>query len=198
MGAAIKIAVSFLAHIREEIGAFKYKGRDFLGSNPLLLLIPLGQERKGRAGHLIESFLPPTTCCLSEKLAAAPFITCLVPSHAPTSLHLSRLPTVHKLLPSLTARAFSLCLHLNSLVFIRSIICTSYPEKPCEFFMTVVLKGILDLSHQHTWELVGNSNYGHLPSQTSPHQAYRVRRSGHGPSNLSCNKPSRRLKHTEV
>lgn len=119
MGAAIKIAVSFLAHIRAEIGAFKYKGRDFLGSNPLLLLIPLGQERKGRAGHLIESFLPPTTCCLSEKLAAAPFITCLVPSHAPTSLHLSRLPTVHKLLPSLTARAFSLCLHLNSLVFIR-------------------------------------------------------------------------------
>lgn len=89
MGTAIKIAVSFLGHIRAEIGAFKYKGRDFLGSNPLLLLIPLGQERKGRAGHLIEAFLPPLTCNLLEKLASTPFITCLVPSDAPTSLHLS-------------------------------------------------------------------------------------------------------------
>lgn len=120
MGTAIKIAVSFLAHMRAEIGAFKVKGRDFLGSNPLLPFIPLGQGRKGRAGNFTASIFVLLTCYLSEKLPSAPFITCLSPAHAPTSLHPSWWPTVHKLLSSLSAGVFSLCLHLHSLIFIRT------------------------------------------------------------------------------
>ena len=59
MGTAIKTAVSFPALVRAEIGAFKYKGREFLGSNPLYPFIPLGQGRKRRAGNLIASLLDP-------------------------------------------------------------------------------------------------------------------------------------------
>lgn len=129
MGTAIKIAVSFLAHLRAEIGAFKVKGRDFLGSNPLLPFIPLGQGRKGRAENFIASFSVLLTCYLSKKLPSAPFITCLIPAHAPTSMHPSWWPTAHKLLSSLSAGALSLCLHLHSLIFIRTHCLYFFPWK---------------------------------------------------------------------
>ena len=59
MGTAIKTAVSFLAHMRADIGAFKYKGRDFFESNSLHLYVPLSQGRKERADNLIAYFLNP-------------------------------------------------------------------------------------------------------------------------------------------
>lgn len=88
MGTTVKIAVSFLTHIRTEIGAFKYKGKDLLGSNPLLFHSSWsGKKRKSWKPYSI-FFCLPNLQYISEKLPSASFITCLIPSHAPTSLHL--------------------------------------------------------------------------------------------------------------
>lgn len=98
------------AHMRAEIGAFKYKGEISLNLT-LCTFIPLSQGRKAYIYNFIASFsLEPLTYYISEKISSAPFHTCLVPSGL---LPLATFLIVHSN-EMFFLSAFSLCLVLTS------------------------------------------------------------------------------------